>query len=261
MAIINKRSKIEIFKDVIFAIFVRDIKSNFNDKLGLSWSVVSPLLFIMVLTLIRGSMDGGETHTMPTYYFMAYGILLVRFFMECTTNVSNAIANNKSLFSFRQVQPSSAFIASSLFELISKFLVAIIIIFIGFMLNVESALHNSLGILYIFMLTWLMSVSVGIFFALARCYVPEVTKIRSFILRPLIFLSGAFFSLKDIPMEYWHFFTWNPILHSIEFTRDFSSSTYNAEGVSFLFLNMTTFSMLFIAMCCYQAVWKKAISR
>lgn len=61
-----------IWGDVIFAIFLREIKSKFNDKLGVSWSVISPVAFIMILSLMRGKMDGGETHGVPTFFF--YGL-------------------------------------------------------------------------------------------------------------------------------------------------------------------------------------------
>ncbi|WP_413701727.1 hypothetical protein ACLKMH_09320 [Psychromonas sp. KJ10-10] len=82
MALVKKRSTLKIWGDVIFAIFLREIKSKFSDKLGISWSVVSPVAFIMMLSFIRGRFDGGETHTVPTFFFMVYGLVLVQFFWE-----------------------------------------------------------------------------------------------------------------------------------------------------------------------------------
>lgn len=254
------RSVAKIWSDVIFAIFLRDIKSKFSDKLGLSWSVLSPLLFIMVLTLARGSLDGGVTHNMPTYFFMAYGILLVRFFVESTGSISNAISSNKALFSFRQVQPISAFLASLLFEVISKMMVLIFIIVIGYYLKFDISLNNIIGMMLSFLSIGLLSFSLGVTFSISRCFVPEVAKIRTFILRPLIFVSGAFFSLKDISPEYWKYFTWNPIIHAVEYIRSYSISNYSPEGVSLTYLAMSTFISLFLSLCLYQATWKKAIS-
>ena len=261
MSILNNRTRIEIWKDVVFAIFLRDIKSRFSDKLGISWSVVSPLLFIMLLTLIRGHVDGGETHTMPTYFFMAFGILYVRFFIESVSSISNAIKSNKALFAFRQVQPISAFIAISMFELLSKFIVALLVVLIGYFIGVPIFLFNILGILICFILLWLFSTSVSIFFALSQCYVSEVCKIKSFLLRPIIFISGAFFGLRDIPRDYWSYFDWNPILHAVELTRYYSKPTYGDLGVSLSYLVIVTVLSLFMSLCCYQAFWKNAVSR
>ncbi|EKO3697845.1 ABC transporter permease [Vibrio metschnikovii] len=261
MTSVQKRSPLKIWKDVIFAIFLRDIKSKFSDKLGVSWSVVAPLLFIMLLTLIRGHIDGGETHTMPTYFFMAFGILYVRFFMEAVSSVSNSIKANQALFAFRQVQPISAFIASAMFELLSKFFVAILVIIIGYFLGVPIFFDNILGMALCFLLVWLLSISVAVLFSLAQCYISEVSKIKSFLLRPVIFVSGAFFSLRDLPPEYWKYFTWNPILHAIELTRYYATPTYGYVGVSLSYLTVMTIFLFFISLCCYQALWKGAISR
>lgn len=261
MAEIHSRTHFKVWKDVIFAIFLRDIKSKFSDKLGISWSVISPLLFIMLLTFIRGHIDGGETHSMPTYFFMAFGILYVRFFMESVSSVSNAIKANKALFAFRQVQPISAFISSSVFELLSKFVVALLIILIGYFIGVPIALYNVLGVIFCFVSLWLLSVGVGILFSLAQCYVIEVGKIKAFLLRPIIFVSGAFFSLRDLPREYWVYFDWNPILHAIELTRYYSTPTYGDIGVSLSYLVIVTVLLFFLSLCCYQALWKNAISR
>lgn len=80
MALVEKRSTLKVWGDVIFAIFLREIKSKSNDKLGVAWSVVSPVAFIFMLSYIRGRMDGGETHGVPTFYFMVFGMILVQFF-------------------------------------------------------------------------------------------------------------------------------------------------------------------------------------
>jgi capsular polysaccharide transport system permease protein len=261
MVDVNHRSVLKIWQDVIFAIFLRDIKSKFSDKLGVSWSVVSPFLFIMLLTLIRGNIEGGITHSMPTYYFMAFGILYVRFFMESMNTVSSAIKANKALFAFRQVQPISAFIAASLFELLSKFIVGLLVLLIGYFLGEDPLFDNILGILFCFIMIWLFSVSLGILFSLAQCYINEVGKIKTFLLRPIIFVSGAFFSLRDMPQTYWKYFTWNPILHAIELTRYYATSTYGYIGVSMTYLIITTIGLFFLSLCCYQALWKNAISR
>ncbi|PMH45936.1 ABC transporter [Vibrio sp. 10N.286.49.B3] len=261
MGSVRKRSILAVWKDVIFAIFVRQIRSKFNDKLGVSWSVVSPLIFIMVLTLIRGSIDGGETHTLPTFFFMVYGILLIRFFMETLSVISSSINSSKPLFAFRQVQPISAVIAIALFELLSRIVVVICIFIIAYFLRVEISISNLLGVMFCFFQIWILATSIGLLLSLIICYIPEVNKVRTLLLRPLIFISGAFFSLQDIPPELWKYFTWNPILHAIEYSRHFAYSTYSIDGLDIMYLNFVTLIFFFFSLCCYHATWKHAINR
>ncbi|MGB6136370.1 MAG: ABC transporter, partial [Shewanella sp.] len=130
MTTIIKRNNWAIWRDVIFALFVREIRTSFNDKLGLAWAVVNPLVFIFALSYMRGRMSGGETHTIPTFEFMMYGMLLIQLFLDVLMNSSNAIKKNKALFAFRQVQPISSILATGAFYFLVKLIVYLLVLVI-----------------------------------------------------------------------------------------------------------------------------------
>lgn len=261
MPSVIKRSLFAVWRDVIFAIFIREIKSNFNDKLGIAWSIVSPVAFIFMLSFIRGRLDGGSTHTIPTFWFMAYGMILIQFFLGLIGSVSGAIQKNKPLYAFRQVQPISSVIAIAGFELLIKLFVIAAIFIIAFYLNFEIKIYDSISILLIIIQVWLIGTSLGVLLALAQCYVPEIKKLQSLAMRPIFFISGIFFSLQDIPQEYWPYLAWNPLLHAVELARYAAYPTYGNAGVSAFFLDTTTILCLFFALACYKISWKQAISR
>ncbi|MEP0071159.1 MAG: ABC transporter permease [Marinomonas sp.] len=261
MATVNKRSLFVLWRDVIFAIFVREIKSKFNDKFGIAWSVVSPVAFIFMLSFIRGRMDGGDTHGIPTFWFMAYGMILVQFFLGLLGSVSGAIQKNKPLYAFRQVQPISSIIAVAGFELLVKFFVILCILVIAYYLHLDFTISDPLEVLFILIRVWLIATSVGVLLALAKCYIPEIGKLQSLATRPLFFISAIFFSLQDIPKEYWPYLTWNPLLHAVELSRYAAYPHYGDAGVSYFFLDSVTLILVFFALACYQISWKQAISR
>ncbi|WP_210447120.1 ABC transporter permease [Vibrio crassostreae] len=261
MAGVKKRSTLQVWGDVIFAIFLREIKSKFNDKLGVSWSVVSPVAFVMILSMVRGRMDGGDTHGVPTFFFMVYGLVLIQFFLSLVGTTSAAIEKNKALFAFRQVQPISSIIAVSGFEFLSRLFVFLVIYVIAYFLKMDVVVENPLLLINCFIQLWLIATSLGLIFALLRSFVPEIEKLRSLAMRPLFFISGAFFSLQDIPKEYWHWLDWNPILHAIELSRYAAYTTYGQVGVSNNFLTMITLAFVLLSLSLYQILWKQAISR
>ncbi len=261
MAEVKKRTTLQVWGDVIFAIFLREIKSKSNDKLGVAWSVVSPVVFIFMLSFIRGRIDGGETHGIPTFYFMVFGMVWVQFFLGCVSAVSNAIKKNKPLYAFRQVRPISSIIAIAFFEFLVKFVVIISISVVAYFLKIKGQLDDPLEVILIMLRVWLISSSLGLIFALSSCYVAEVEKIRGLLMRPIFFISGIFFSLQDIPQDYWPYLTWNPLLHAVELTRHAAYPAYEAVGVSYLFLDSATLLCVFFALACYHISWKQAISR
>ncbi|MGL6260690.1 ABC transporter permease [Vibrio sp. WXL210] len=261
MAKVNKRTLLQVWGNVIFAIFLREIKSRFNDKFGISWAVIQPVSFIFILSFMRGRLDGGESHSMPTFVFIVYGMISIQLFLMTLSSAANSFKKNKPLFAFRQVQPIASTIAVVGFDLLVKMAVILSVVIAMFFLEIEIKVHDPIGVLRNFIMLWLLATSIGILFALARSYVPEVDKLRVMIQRPLLFISGVFFSLQDIPKEMWKYFDWNPIVHAIELSRQSAYPSFGAVGVSELYLNISTLVVTFFSLACYHLYWKQAISR
>lgn len=261
MAVVKKRSALAIWKDVIFAIFLREIKSKFNDRIGISWAVISPVAFIMILSLIRGRMGGDDVHTIPVFIFMMYGMIIIQLFLTCFGNCAGAIKKNKPLYAFRQVQPLSSVIAIALFEYLVKVFVVVFLFLIVFLIGIEIHIDNLLLVIISMSMVWLFSIGLGLIFAIAQGMVEELVKIRELATRPMFFISGVFFSLQDIPKEYWKYLDWNPILHAIELTRFGAYESYGSNGVSFSYLSVAVLIVLSAGLFIYQAYWKQVISR
>jgi capsular polysaccharide transport system permease protein len=261
MTTVLKRNKWQIWRDVIFALFVREIRTGFNDKFGIAWAVVQPVAFIFLLSFLRGKIGGPEVHTLSTFTFMAIGILFIQSFLQTMGGSAGAIRKNKALFAFRQVQPISAVFAGALFEVLVKVFVIVGIIIIMYFMGMDLHIANPLLLLACFLLLWIFAVSLGLLFGIAELFVTEVGKIRQLVERPMFFISGTFFSLQDIPREYWHFLDWNPVLHAIELTRFAVQATYGSEGVSLQYLSGTVLVFSFFSLAVYHIAWKQAISR
>lgn len=257
----TKRNEWQIWRDVIFALFVREIRTGFSDKFGISWSVLEPIAFIFILSFIRGRMDGGLTHSIPPFTFIAIGLLMIQSFLSTLSCSARAISKSKPLYAFRQVQPISAVIASALFELLVKTFVVIGIVIVMYFLKMELRVDDAIMLFTCIILLWLLGVSLGMLFGIAEMYVSEIGKLRALTTRPLFFISGTFFSLQDFPREYWHYLNWNPILHAIELTRYAAYNTYGNAGVSLSFLSFVTLVFLFLSLSVYFTYWKQAISR
>lgn len=261
MTTVIKRNKWEIWRDVIFALFVREIRTGFNDKLGLSWAIINPLVFIFMLSFIRGRLGGELTHSMPTFVFMAYGMIFIQTFLQTLSACTNSIKKNQSLFAFRQVKPISAVLAAGVFELLVKVFVTLGIFFVMFMMGIEISIDDPLMLLVYTVSLWWLATSFGMLFALGIMYVPELFKVQSFLTRPLFFLSAVFFSIQDIPKEYWHYLDWNPILHAVELSRYSAYASYGNEGVSAPFFFTVVLTTTFITLACYHSYWRQAINQ
>ena len=261
MAQVLFRSRLQVWRDVLFAIFLREIKSKYSDKFGIAWAVLQPLAFILILSFIRGRMDGDETHSMPTFVFMAYGILSVRMFLNVLKTSSKSFSAYKPLFAFRQVQPISAILAPSFLELITYFFVIFFLGIFMYFLQIEIVMNNPLLVMFNLIILFFIALFLGTIFGIIQAYIPEFKKIQSMMTRPLFFISGIFFSLQDMPQEIWVWFLWNPILHAIELSRDAAYPEFGAVGVSYPYFLSCFIVIVFFGLALYKISWAKVISR
>lgn len=261
MSSLIRRNHWQIWKDVIFSLMVRQIRTSFSDKFGLSWAVLEPVAFIFILSFIRGRLDGGESYTIPTFIFIAYGMVFIQLFLQVYNSCATSIQRNKPLFAFRQVQPISPVIASAIFETIVKVFVILGIVLIMYFMNMEMRLDDPLKLLLNLFLLSLFASSLGLIVAVSVLFVPEISKIMGLATRPLFFISGVFFSLRDFPPDIWWVLDWNPILHAIELSRGAGYSSYGELGVSQAYVIECTLVMMFVAIVFYRAAWQRALSQ
>jgi capsular polysaccharide transport system permease protein len=144
MAKVTSRNNWQVWKDVIFALFVREIRTGFSDKLGLSWAILNPIAFIFLLSFLRGRLDGGETHGMPTFVFMAHGMLMIQLFLTMFNSVVRVVKKASPLYAFRQVQPISPVVAASLFQVMVEVFIIFGVCLLMYLLSIELQMNNLL---------------------------------------------------------------------------------------------------------------------
>lgn len=250
------------WRRVLFALYLRELQSKFNDRFGLSWAFIEPFVFASAFAFVRHLLSGGQdVHTVPVIIFMMIGLIFIQSFLKTVNMCASAIKRSKPLYAFRQVQPISAVLAESFVELTTKFVVILLAVITVFLMKIPVEMHNAITLMYSFILLWLSAISAGLLFAIAIAFIPEVQKLMSMGMRPLFFISGTFFSLQDIPTEYWPYLTWNPILHLVEMARYSVFESYGDAGVNLLYPSMLTLILWTLALSLYHITWKRILVR
>lgn len=255
------RQQLAAWKNVIFALFLRELQSKFNDKLGLSWAVLEPFLFIMILSVIRGRLSGGEVHGVPVFHFMLIGMMGIQSFLTGLNSLSTAMKRNKPLYAFRQVQPIASIISAGLMEISIKLGVIILLALTIFLMGDSFSLDNPILLISLFVMLWIFAISLSILAAISAAFIPEADKVRTLLTRPLFFISCVFFSLQDVPEEFWPWLTWNPLVHFIELARYACHESYGTKGVNMQYAIDCTLVSLFFALACYHITWKRILAR
>lgn len=253
--------QLKVWKSVLFALFLRELQSQFNDKLGLAWAFLEPFIFIVGLSLLRSLLKSGDVHTIPVLIFMMIGMILIQSFLSPLNKIAKAFNRNKPLYAFRQVQPVSGLIATAFVEFVIKCVVILLGLITLYLLDIDATVDDPLLLMTLYLMLWIFTVSLSCIIGITTAFIPEFSKVISILTRPLFFISCIFFSLQDIPQKYWHYLTWNPLVHFIELSRYACYESYGNSGVSIWYPAGITFLVFFLAACLYHLNWKGILSR
>ena len=84
------------YKNLLFELVVRDIKIRYRRSvLGLLWTIVHPVLMMIVMTIVFSNLFRFEIENFPIYFFTAN--IMFTFFVESTTNGLYSVLDGSSL--------------------------------------------------------------------------------------------------------------------------------------------------------------------
>ena len=235
--IVSRRTSRQVMQDTISALLTRELKVRFGSKrLGYFWALAEPVLQASVIAIIFTILGRSSLSGVPVALFLLLGILPFRGFTKASTQLATAIKANKALFAYRQVSPIDPFITRLLIEsatyLVVYSLLMIALFWIGFQVIPEKPLE--LILINLFMLS--MAAGYGLLLSNLVLFYDDAPRIISLIHQPLFFISGIFFVITMIPAQYWHYLTWNPLLHFTELSRDAMFSSYKTPVGDWLYL-------------------------
>ena len=113
-------TKIKKYRFLFEELVKRDFKKKYKGTfLGVIWSVLAPLLNVLVLMLVFTNFFGRNQEHFIIYIFS--GTLIMSFYTECTQGCMRALMANASIFSKINV-PKYLFLLSKAFQAFINFL-------------------------------------------------------------------------------------------------------------------------------------------
>jgi capsular polysaccharide transport system permease protein len=263
---LDRRTAFQIQRDVVQALFVREMKTRFGkSKTGYIWTVLEPMCLIAfhsAYILVNSSARGNYFIAgVPVVLFFMTAIIPYFLFRNIFAYVGTSVEANRQLFSYRQVKPIDAMIARTLLECIIYVFVYIFLISLARLAGYPMTIFDPLGLIGIYSLLILMSFGVGIILCVLNHLYHDTMKVYHVLIYVMYFISGTYFTLESIPKKYWPLIIWNPMLHFAELgrARIFEQFTSHANGSLFYVLSFTGIVWFFAAFL-YRLYWKEMIS-
>ncbi|APW66501.1 hypothetical protein LPB137_11910 [Poseidonibacter parvus] len=248
------------FFNVIYALFLREIQTRFgSQKMGYFWAVVEPSVQILIFTFIHAAI-GTSNSGYDIAVFIAVGFLSYNFFKNIMMMGMSAFDANKALFNYRQVRPIYTIISRILIEFLIFIFVSSFFLLIAWFFHFDFFPENLLNI--ILLLAWfaLFGASLGLLFAIIVSFYETFKKIVNLTTMPLLFTSGLFYSLKDLPQVIIEILLYNPVLHFVEAIHANYINVLDDRYVDYTYMTLWTIVPLFLSLFIYLRSERKIIT-
>ena len=181
--------------------------------------LVSAILFLIVLSLAIGN-DKGEALGFPFITFLAPGLIAMQIIQQAFSHTSSSIMIGKIQGNivdilYAPLSASEVTLATILAGVTRSFIIAAVSILIfSFLIDLEYYNFYYI-IIYTFLGSFILG-AVGFVIGLWAEKFDNMASATNFIIVPLSFLSGTFYSIKKLPEILQKISEWNPFFYIID---------------------------------------------
>ena len=206
------------YKALLGRLVQRDLKVKYRRSvLGYLWSLLNPLLMMLVMTLVFSYMF---RYSIPHYpIFLITGQVLFNFFNESTTMAMDSIINNsaliKKVYIPKYIFPLSRVLSSFVTFLFSLAAVVIVMIFTKTPFT-PAILLFPIPLLYVLV----FSIGFGMILSVCAVYFRDTRYLYSVLIMAWMYLTPIFYPLDALPAVLQPFEKFNPLYSFIECFRD-----------------------------------------
>lgn len=206
------------YKDLFIELIKKDIKLKYRHSyIGVLWSMLNPLLMMVVLTIVFEALFRRQIEHFPVYVLT--GRVLYAFFAEATNAALDSIHANAQLirkvyvpkYLFPTARVVSAFITN-----MAAFVPLILVMIV---LGMDFSPYNLLVIVPLLLLL-IISVGVGLVLATVAVFFRDMKHLYSVLLTILMYMTPIFYPESIVPERYLPIMELNPLFPVVRMVRD-----------------------------------------
>lgn len=206
------------YKPLLYEFVKRDIKVKYkNSFLGILWSMLNPLLTMLVLTFIFSNIFKNSIPNFPVYCLS--GRLIYDFFAQATNQSMQSITSKSSLIKKIYI-PKYIYTLSKVMSTFIIFLISLIPLFLVMILTGVKIKMINILIIYPLFTLFFISLGCGLILATINVFFRDMEHIYSVILMLIMYMSAIFYSVDIVDSFFALIMKINPIYPVIYVFRD-----------------------------------------
>lgn len=184
------------YKYLLFELIKKNIKLKYRRSyLGILWTLIEPLLTMLVLTLVFGTFFGKSDPQYPVYILC--GRLLYAFFSSASKGGLKSISNNSSMIKKVYV-PKYIYVVSSVISNFITFLISLIVLVgVGAVLKVQPTVYMFQAVVPLIIL-FVFTMGVSLILSTLNVFFRDIEYIWSVATMLIMYASAIFYQTDRV---------------------------------------------------------------
>ena len=206
------------YRFLLMELVKRDIKIKYRRSvLGIFWSFLNPLLFMIVLTLIFSVFFARDIPNFPVYLLI--GRIVFDLYAQGSKAAMNSIKRNSAIIKKVYI-PKYMYSLSSVLSNFVTFALSLIVLFMVMIAtNAPFTIYILFAILPIVLLL-MFTIGAGLILATVTVFFRDMEHLYGVFITLLMYGSAIFYPIEIVPENYRIFFELNPVYAFISLFRD-----------------------------------------
>lgn len=209
----NLKSNQFLFEQLVNRDFQKRYK---RTALGMAWSVISPLMNLLVMMLVFSRLFGRNVNHYVIYLFS--GNITMAYFRESTKNGMSSLMNNAGVISKINV-PKYLFLLSQNVSALINYGLTIGIYFIFCVGDGITFTPKMLMLWYPIVCFVIMNIGIGMVLSALYVFFRDIQYLYDIFLTLLNYLSVIFYTIDSFPAKVQRLFLLNPVYANIKYWR------------------------------------------
>ena len=196
---------------------IRDYKQRYKrTALGMLWSVISPLLTLLIMKMVFTSVFGRTTPHYTIYIFA--GTIVMSFYKEGTKFGMQSIIQNDKILTKINV-PKYLFLLSKNVSALINFLLTLVVFFVFCAFDHINFGWHMLMLLFPIVCLIILNIGVGMILSSMFVFFRDTQYLYDIFLTLLNYVSAIFYTIDRFPAKYQNLFMLNPVYDMIKYFR------------------------------------------
>lgn len=196
----------------------RDFKKKYKRTvLGMGWSMLMPLLMLLVMRVVFGQFFGRNIDHFTTYLFC--GNLLFCWFSESTNSGMRSLYGNAAIFTKVNV-PKYLFLFAGNVQTLINFALTLVVFFFFCWMDDVAFTWRFVLLLYPILTMLLFNVGIGLILSALFIFFRDIDYLWGVFLQFLMYGSAIFYKIDNFSPDMLFVFACNPVYRHIAYFRE-----------------------------------------